>query len=86
MRVIILQLHQGDIDIKLTKKGGGVIRSSSLHTDYDHDGDYKDWHDANCRIDAIESLILAHACAGVDVEAQAYIDGIQTALDAICNA
>ena len=36
-------------------------------------------------LDAIESLILAHACAGVDVESPAYIEGLETALDAIDN-
>lgn len=32
---------------------------------------------------AIESLILAHACAGIDVTTPAYIEGIETAVDAI---
>jgi hypothetical protein len=36
-------------------------------------------------IDAIESLILAHACAGIDVESPAYIEGINTTLEAISN-
>jgi hypothetical protein len=34
----------------------------------------------NAALDAIESLILAHAVAGMDVEAPAYIQGIETAL------
>jgi hypothetical protein len=34
---------------------------------------------------AVESMILAHACAGVDVAAPAYISGIETALEAIAN-
>lgn len=38
-----------------------------------------------CQLEAIESLILAHACAGVDVESPAYIEGINTALEAIDN-
>lgn len=37
-------------------------------------------------VDYIESLILAHACAGVDVQSPAYIEGITTALEAIDNA
>jgi len=36
-------------------------------------------------IDAIESLILAHAIAGIDVQSPAYIEGIETAIDAIDN-
>ena len=36
-------------------------------------------------IDGLESLILAHACAGIDVEAPAYVEGIETAVEAIFN-
>jgi hypothetical protein len=39
----------------------------------------------NAMIDGLESLILAHACAGVDVHAEAYIKGIETAVDAVTN-
>jgi hypothetical protein len=35
--------------------------------------------------DAIESIVLAHACAGIDVESPAYIEGIETSIDAIAN-
>ena len=40
-----------------------------------------------CRaaMDAIESLVLGHACAGVDVASPAYIEGIETAGEACCN-
>jgi hypothetical protein len=36
-------------------------------------------------LDAVESLVLAHAVAVVDVSAQAYEDGVKTALGAISN-
>ena len=36
-------------------------------------------------IDGLESLILAHACAGVDVKSPAYVEGIETAVEAIAN-
>ena len=39
----------------------------------------------NAAVDGLESLILAHACAGVDVESPAYVEGIETAVDAIAN-
>ena len=35
--------------------------------------------------DAIESMILAHAAAGVDIQSPAYIEGIETAADALDN-
>lgn len=36
-------------------------------------------------IDAIELLILAHACVGVDIEDPDYVEGIETAVDAVFN-
>ncbi|NLF73208.1 MAG: hypothetical protein GX575_29580 [Candidatus Anammoximicrobium sp.] len=39
----------------------------------------------NAAIDGLEALILAHACAGVDITSPAYIEGIETAVDAIGN-
>jgi hypothetical protein len=39
----------------------------------------------NAAVDGLESLILAHACAGVDVESPAYVEGVETAVDAIAN-
>lgn len=36
-------------------------------------------------IDGLEALILAHACAGVDVASPAYVEGIETAVEAISN-
>ena len=35
--------------------------------------------------DALESLILAHACAGIDIASPAYVEGIETAVEAIAN-
>ena len=39
----------------------------------------------NAAIDGLEALILAHACAGVDVESPAYVEGVETAVEAIAN-
>jgi hypothetical protein len=36
-------------------------------------------------IDGLESLILAHACAGIDISSPAYLEGIETAVEAIAN-
>ena len=41
--------------------------------------------DLDDSMDAIESLILAHACAGVNVADLAYVQGIETAVDACYN-
>ena len=39
----------------------------------------------NAAIDGIESLILAQACAGIDVQSDAYLEALDTAIDAISN-
>jgi hypothetical protein len=33
----------------------------------------------------LESIILAHACAGVDIESEQYVAGINTTLEALSN-
>jgi hypothetical protein len=39
----------------------------------------------NAGLDALEGLILAHAIAGIDITTPAYLEGVQTALDALGN-
>ena len=78
MRVRVIELPVFGILINLMDggKGGGI--SSLLHEE-DAPDEY------NAAIDAVESLVLAHACAGVDVESPAYLEGIETAVQAIAN-
>ena len=37
-------------------------------------------------VDAIESIILGHGVAGIDIDSPAYIEGIETAQQALMNA
>jgi hypothetical protein len=39
----------------------------------------------NSAVDGLESIILAHFCAGIDVSSPAYLEGIETAYQAIGN-
>jgi hypothetical protein len=75
-------IRVGDDTIYLTLSGkAGAVRSSfkdglsedDLTPDFDN------------MIDAIEALVLGHACAGVDVESPAYAEGLQTAFQALAN-
>jgi len=60
--------------------------SSDLHEDYTEDHpDKADIMQYNCMMDAIESILLAHACAGIDVETLPYIEGIETAVQACAS-
>ena len=39
----------------------------------------------NSAVDGLEAIILAHHCAGIDITAPAYLEGIETAYEAIGN-
>ena len=36
-------------------------------------------------IDAIEAMVLAHACAGIEVDTAQYVCGLETAIETIFN-
>jgi hypothetical protein len=76
------------IKLNLTGDGGGAI-SSDLKEEYTED-DYEfgcnNKMSYNGAVDGLESIILAHACAGIDIQSPAYIEGIETAVQAISNA
>jgi hypothetical protein len=81
-----IELNYGGIVVELTEDGGGSI-TSDLHED--QAGAEEQMTDGYNRyeggIDALESLILAHAISGVDIEAPSYVEGIQTAVEALAN-
>lgn len=67
------------IVVEVEGKGGRI--TSCLHDKNDE----RDNDEYNAGMDAIESLILAHACSGVDIESRTYIEGIHTAVEACAN-
>lgn len=71
---IIINLFLGNI-------GGGQIQSNIAEV-FGHDTEDDP---LKAMFDAIESLILAHACAGVNVSSPEYIQGIETAINACEN-
>jgi hypothetical protein len=81
MKSIVLSTSHGIIGIMLTHTDLDGRHSGTISTTLQH----PDQEEPDPAIDAVESLILSHACAGVDVESPAYIEGIETALDAIAN-
>ena len=64
------------ITVELTGNAGKI--TSDLKGDSDNP-------ELTAAMDAIESLILAHACAGVDVASPAYLQGIETAVETCWN-
>lgn len=53
--------------------------TSSLHSSEVDDDQF------NAAMDAIESMVLAHACAGIDVTDPRYVEGIRTCVEACAN-
>jgi len=80
MKKIVINLSDniGKIEIE----GEGFCRFQSNLKIEDEFGECSEF---NAAVDGMESLILAHACAGIDVTAPKYVDGIETAYLAICQ-
>jgi hypothetical protein len=85
MKERTIKLPIEGITITLCERGGrtaGAV-TSDLTPDTDLDSDEYDANDG--RVDALYSMLLAHACAGIDVETPAYLTGVQAVVDAIVN-
>ena len=82
----IIKLPVGGIEVSLAQSGDATI-TSELHEEPScvSEGieNYRSEYDA--AIDGLESLILAHACAGIDISQTEYVEGIRTAVEAITN-
>jgi len=72
------------IIISLDGTGGGTIHSD-LHLSPEEMILDEGRVEYEAAIDGLESLVLAHACAGIDVNDPAYIEGIKTAVETISN-
>ena len=70
------------IVVKVNDEGAGTIESD-LHEDLDPLDQGSMARDF--AMHALEGLILAHACAGIDIAAPAYIEGIETAVESCEN-
>jgi hypothetical protein len=63
------------------EKGTGTIKSTmTTGVVYDEDAGILE-----AAVNTIEAMVLAHACAGVDIEDPSYIEGIETAVEKIHN-
>jgi hypothetical protein len=66
--------------------GGGVITSKLKEHFCDSFKQDEEAYNINKAIvDTIEALILAHASAGINVSSKAYINGLDSCLEAIAN-
>jgi hypothetical protein len=70
------------IKVAVNGKSGAV--ESALHEGYEFD-DLQSRAAYELAVDSLESLILAHACAGIDIASPAYVEGVETAVEALLN-
>ena len=82
---IEVQIGTDRITLRLDERGSGTIKSTLHITEADEDfgADYRTTY--NSAVDGLESLMLAHACAGVDVEHPRYVAGLAATMEAISN-
>jgi hypothetical protein len=74
---IRITLGPEDPDAPGTHKGGSI--RSALHEGDDADP-VNPFDHRKTAMDVIESLVLAHACAGIDVTSPPYVAGVETAV------
>lgn len=73
MEELIIRFWNIEIILKGNLNGSGTIKSNlKLCT-------------TKKEVDVLESLILAHFCAGIDVSSTQYVTGLQTTIDALGN-
>lgn len=77
----VLEMPINKIVIVLDEDGGGTITSDLLPPDGDEEILDDSEYVAAC--DVVESMILAHACAGIDVLNPQYVQGVEVALEKI---
>lgn len=87
---IKLPLYGIEVFLQSNEKGknvSGYIHSDLSNEANDADGDIRgeDLEIYNNSIDIIESLILAHAMAGVDISSLDYIEGLEVTIEKVFN-
>jgi hypothetical protein len=82
-----LGLRVGGIIVQLNENGSGSIKSNLHYSSYHPDAfsNRATWKYYEGAIDGLESLILCHACKGIDVLSKKYTEGVQTAINALEN-
>ena len=90
MKKIVIEMSKSvRFEIKV-KNSGGTIESFGVLPDETTEieetfSDEQEFQKCQAMVDTLESLILAHAVTGLNVNSVAYKRGIQTVLDKIDN-
>lgn len=82
------EIHGDGFNITVTASSHGGSLKSDLRDDLDSNFGKDDATArafAEAEIDVVESLVLAHACAGIDVTDPKYVEGLNTTLNALAQ-
>ena len=83
-----IKIGETGIIVTLDGRGGGDIVSSQHYHDWtDENGGFdtkEEWEEYEARLDGLEGLILAQACAGIDITTEDFASSVETALQGIC--
>jgi hypothetical protein len=75
--------HKWEMRVEVAGKGGTVSSTILVNPDAAEDDEPDpDWKSA---VDVLESLVLAQACAGIDITTDAYRDAIEVVLEKLSN-
>lgn len=77
---VVLKVHGHTIEVLVRESGSAEIKSDLPVVEAG-----KDEEAYNSAVDGLESLILAHACSGVNIADARYIEGIRSAVEAIAQ-
>lgn len=81
----VIRLPCFGIEVTLTDHGGTIKSDLLKGADIENPKDAVEATELTAAVNALESLILAHAWAGIDINSPAYIEGIETVVDKIFN-
>jgi len=80
----VFVIPQYGIKVEISPAGGGTIQSGLTEVLVGTE-EHEDDPQLEGAVHALESLILAHACAGIDIDAPEYVKGLTEALAAIAD-
>lgn len=84
-----MELGQLGIVVSVDEESGKGWVYSELHETFDpevmDEDEIEEMNEYNHRLDGLESLILACACSGVDIQSPEFVQAVKTAIDACAN-
>ena len=78
--MITKTLETSFMTVELELNDEGEVEGAAMSSTLEHGND-----DLSRAFDGIESLVLAHACAGINITSPAYREGIETAVETCTN-